>query len=178
MFVGSSLSSIQMFKNIQLEDKKRFAIISTDKNNMMVKTSLAPGKDKKVAGSLLKKIQHMIFVVIDKKVVASFPDSFPNIYKDVLLEVKVFAMLFSFFHCESLRPWRVPTRLQMMLGSTRTSSPSWRSPTITSTRSSRTRSQTKDQGPRKKEEGPDPKPRTPQRQRSPSMTLPSEWNCD
>ena len=33
-------------------------------------------------------------------------------------------------------------------------------------------------GPRTKEEGPDPKPRTPQRQRSPSMTLPSEWNCD
>ena len=158
MFVGSSLSSIQMFKKIKLEDKNRFAIISTDKEDMVVKTSLAPGEDKKVAGSLPKKIQNMIFVVIDNTVVASFPDSFPNIYKDILLQVKVqyiFAMLFNFFHCESHRPWRVPTRLPMMLGSTTTSSPSWRSPTTTSRR---TRSQTK-------EEGPGPKPR-----RSPSMT--------
>ena len=85
MFVGSSLSSIQMFKKIQLGDKNRFAIISTDKEDMVVKTSLAPGEDKKVAGSLPKKIQNMIFVVIDNTVVASFPDSFPNIYKDVLL---------------------------------------------------------------------------------------------
>ena len=75
MFVGSSLSSIQMFKKIKLEDKNRFAIISTDKEDMVVKTSLAPGEDKKVAGSLPKKIQHMIFVVIDKKVVTPSPTS-------------------------------------------------------------------------------------------------------